>query len=299
MRVLWIAAVVIVVDQVTKLAVVRLMYMGQSIPVLGDGLRLTYTENPGMAFGITFGPRGMVTAFSIIATALIIAYLVSVRRGYAPYRVGLALILGGALGNIIDRVFYGVLFGYDTLFVGRVVDFIHVNLWRGYVSEAVPFIGGTYVQLFPIWNVADMAIVAGVVAILTFQNRFHQQQLDAHDRTSEVAGDGSSGGADVRPASDVYPVDAGAAATDVQPAPSDVRDPSDGSETDVRPTSDVHPAATDVQPTPVDVPGTDVRSTSDVRPDAPAPPPDAEPEPISSASEPGDGRRPGRTSGES
>lgn len=177
MRVLWIAAVVIVMDQLSKLTVVRAMYKGQSIPLVGDWLRLTYTENPGMAFGITFGPRGMVTVFSIVATGLIIAYLVSVRRGYIPYRASLALILGGALGNIIDRVFYGILFGYDGFFTGRVVDFIHVNLWRGYVAESVPFFGGTYVQLFPIWNVADMAIVAGVVGILIFQTRFHQEQL--------------------------------------------------------------------------------------------------------------------------
>ena len=177
MRALWIAAVVVIVDQLSKLAVVRLMY-NQSIRLIGDWLRLTYTENPGMAFGITFGPRGMVTVLSIIATVLIVVYLVSVRKGYAPYRWSLALILGGALGNIIDRVFYGVIYGYDGLFTGRVVDFIHVNAWRGFVPDAIPFIGGTYMNLFPIWNVADMAIVLGVVGILVFQGRFHQQALD-------------------------------------------------------------------------------------------------------------------------
>ncbi|MGI9175088.1 MAG: signal peptidase II [Rhodothermales bacterium] len=177
MRTLWIAAVVVVVDQLSKLAVVRLMY-NRSIPLLGDWLRLTYTENPGMAFGITFGPRGMVTVFSIIATVLIIVYLVSVRKGYGPYRWSLALILGGAIGNIIDRVFYGVFYGYDGFFTGRVVDFIHVNAWRGFVPDAIPFIGGTYMNLFPIWNVADMAIVLGVVGILVFQGRFHQQAME-------------------------------------------------------------------------------------------------------------------------
>ena len=197
---------VIVIDQLSKLAVVRAMYKGQSIPIIGDWLRLTYTENPGMAFGITFGPRGMVAVFSILATALIIAYLVSVRRGYMPYRASLALILGGALGNIIDRAFYGVLFGYDGFFTGRVVDFIHVNLWRGYVAEAVPFIGGTYVQLFPIWNVADMAIVIGVVGILVFQTKFHQQQHTQEPGASPATPAPAS--SDVRSEAPVAPLDA-------------------------------------------------------------------------------------------
>ena len=177
MRVLWIAAVIVLIDQATKQLVLETMYRGQSIPVLGDWLKLTFTENPGMAFGITFGPAGMVTIFSIIATLLIIVYLVKVRHGYAPYRVGLALILGGAFGNIIDRVFYGVLNESGALFQGKVVDFIHVNMWRGYLPESLPLIGGNYVALFPIWNVADMAIVVGVVAILIFQKKFHEQML--------------------------------------------------------------------------------------------------------------------------
>lgn len=169
MRILWISAIVVLVDQLTKVIVLNTMYLGQSIPVIGNWLRLTFTENPGMAFGITFGPRSLVTILSLGATALIIAYMISVRHVGTPYRASLALILGGAIGNIIDRVFYGVILGYDSFFVGRVVDFIHVNLWRGYVPESVPFFGGSYVALFPIWNVADMAIVGGVVGILVFQ----------------------------------------------------------------------------------------------------------------------------------
>ena len=186
MRVLWIAAVIVLIDQVTKQIVLETMYRGQSIPVLGDWLKLTFTENPGMAFGITFGPAGLVTVFSIIATALIILYLLKVRNGYPPYRVGLALILGGALGNIIDRVFYGVLNDSGALFQGKVVDFIHVNLWRGYLPESLPLIGGNYVALFPIWNVADMAIVVGVVAILVFQKKFHER-LIAESQPPEAA----------------------------------------------------------------------------------------------------------------
>ena len=179
MHVLWIALVALIIDQITKLIVLDKMYIGQSIPVLGDWLKLTFTENPGMAFGITFGPRGLVSILSITATLLIFGYLFSVRKSYLPYRMSIAFILGGALGNIIDRVFYGALFYNDSLFSGKVVDFIHVNVWRGYLPEWIPLIGGNYAALFPIWNVADMAIVTGVVGILFFQGTFQEELMSS------------------------------------------------------------------------------------------------------------------------
>lgn len=179
MRILWISALAIIIDQATKLIVLRNMYRGESIPILGDWLKLTFTENPGMAFGINFGPTGLVAIFSIIATILIVVYMYTVRNAYLPYRASLALILGGAIGNIIDRMFYGVLFHGEPIFAGKVVDFIHVNFWRGYIPESIPVLGGSYVALFPIWNVADMAIVVGVAGILLFQKRFHAQSIEA------------------------------------------------------------------------------------------------------------------------
>ncbi len=174
MRVLWVSLALLLVDQATKQLVHSAMAPGQSIPLLGDLLKLTYTTNPGMAFGMTIGPKLFLTLFSIVATVLIVAYLWTVRRGPWGYRVSLALIVGGALGNIIDRTFYGLLYGYGPLFHGEVVDFIHVDLWRGVVADWVPFWGGGYMALFPIWNVADMAIVVGVAAIIVFQKQFHE-----------------------------------------------------------------------------------------------------------------------------
>ncbi len=171
MRVFWVVACIVVVDQITKVWVRTSMYLGESIPVWGDVLRLTFTENPGMAFGITFGVPLLVTVFSIIATVLILLYLIYLRNANWAYRTGLALILGGAVGNIIDRVFYAKIFNYGGLFRGQVVDFIHVDLWRGVVADWVPLVGGKYLALFPIWNVADMSIVVGVVMVLLFQRR--------------------------------------------------------------------------------------------------------------------------------
>jgi signal peptidase II len=133
-----------------------------------------------MAFGITIGPPGTVTVLSLIATCLVAAYIYHIRNGYAPYLWSLSLIFGGAVGNIIDRVFYGVILDYGTWFTGHVVDFIHVSLWKGFIPEVIPLIGGSYMELFPIWNVADMSIVLGVVGVLFFHRTFHERRLAAH-----------------------------------------------------------------------------------------------------------------------
>lgn len=175
MRVLWIALVVLLIDQVTKTVVVQTMYMGQSIPLLGDWFKLTYTTNPGMAFGITFGPPGMMAMFAIIATVLICLYLWKIRHAYAPYRWSLALVLAGAIGNIIDRVFYGLIYRTGGLLTGEVVDFFHIDVWQGMVDW--PLVGTKYLALWPIFNVADMAIVGGVAGILITQKKFHEWQL--------------------------------------------------------------------------------------------------------------------------
>lgn len=187
MRVFWITGVVVLLDQATKATILQWMYREQSIPLLGDWLRLTFTENPGMAFGITIGPPGTVTVLSLVATVLVAAYVYQVRNDYAPYRWSLAFILGGALGNIIDRVFYGVLLDYGTWFTGHVVDFIHVSLWQGFIPRAIPFVGGSYLELFPIWNVADMSIVLGVVGVMFFHHTFHKRRYARRTRERAAA----------------------------------------------------------------------------------------------------------------
>ena len=174
MRLFWIVAGVMVLDQATKLIVRLNMDIGHlgAIDLLGDWLKFTYTENPGMAFGITFGPAGLITIFSLLAAAMITVYMFRVRTGYLPYTVSLACILGGALGNIIDRLFYGIVFDYAPFFQGRVVDFIHFDIWQGRLPSSVPLIGDVYLSLFPIFNVADIGIVGGVIGILIFQKKF-------------------------------------------------------------------------------------------------------------------------------
>lgn len=219
MRILWVSFALIVTDQLTKQWVHATMLPGESIPILGEVLRLTYTTNPGMAFGLTLGSKLFLTLFSILATVMIGVYLWYVRKGPWGYRLSLALIIGGAVGNVIDRTFYGVFYGYAPLFYGEVVDFIHVDFWRGIVAEWVPFFGGNYLSLFPIWNVADMAIVVGVAAIIVFQKRFHEGLVEAQaasqaspehadvfrpeDRAEPVADETAVGEVASKPASDV------------------------------------------------------------------------------------------------
>ena len=172
MRVLWLTLCVLIVDQSSKLAVkgVNLPFLGihhagmqpgstGSIPLLGDWLKFTFTENPGMAFSISFGGQPFeklfLTLFALVATAGLIVYLHRHRNASLMVRLALALIIAGALGNVIDRMCYGVLYGYAPLVQGNVVDFVSVILplgERGY--------------FWPIFNVADSAVTIGVIMML-------------------------------------------------------------------------------------------------------------------------------------
>jgi signal peptidase II len=171
-RVLWLSAAVILVDQITKLLVKGFslpwlgvqwtgMPYGASRPLLGETVRLTYIENPGMAFGIDVGGKLFFSLFTLAASIAIAYYLFAVRRERFAYRAALALILGGAVGNLIDRMFYGVLFGDAALFYGKVVDFLDVEFFD------INFLG-YQLSRWPVFNVADSAVTVGMVLLLFF-----------------------------------------------------------------------------------------------------------------------------------
>jgi signal peptidase II len=134
---------------------------GSSRPLLGNFLRLTYIENPGMAFGIDIGGKLFFSLFSIVASAAIVAYLYHARRESIGFRISLAMILGGALGNLIDRVFYGVIFGNAPLFYGKVVDFLDMNFFDVNIF-------GYQLTRFPVFNIADASVTIGVILLLFF-----------------------------------------------------------------------------------------------------------------------------------
>lgn len=175
----------ILVDQAIKLWVHFNMVMGErgEIRVFGDWFKLHYILNEGMAFGLRFGSefgKLGLTVFRMAAMVFIGVYLYKMaRRHFHPGLLWcVALILGGAIGNVVDSIFYGVFLNnapYDAVtpwFHGKVVDMFYLDVWEGYIADWVPLLGGREIALWPIFNVADACIFIGVGLILIFQKRF-------------------------------------------------------------------------------------------------------------------------------
>ena len=184
-----IALAVIAIDQTSKILVHRFMYIHQEITLFGYGdgqygFKLHYLLNPGMAFGIRwkseFG-KLFLTGFRIVAMFGISWYLIkSVREGaHRGFLIALALILGGAVGNVIDSTFYGVLLNNQLpgsvtpWFHGQVIDMLFFPLFEINWPVWLPYVGGDNFLFFsPVFNIADTSIFAGVASILIFQKRF-------------------------------------------------------------------------------------------------------------------------------
>ena len=177
---------IIAIDQVIKVAVKTGMYLHQAIHVT-DWFYLLFTENNGMAFGWEFFDKLLLTTFRIIFVALIAFYVFRSIRKNIPwgYLICLSMIVAGAAGNIIDCVFYGMIFnnppapmvaafvpygtGYGTLLHGRVVDMFYFPLVEWDWPMWMPWLGGEHFIFFsPIFNFADAAISCGIVALLLF-----------------------------------------------------------------------------------------------------------------------------------
>lgn len=182
MRVLFVSLFIVVIDQISKLSVKGFsfpslkinyegMYEGQRIHVLGNFFRITFIENPGMAFGFNPGInfKLWISIFSIIASIGLIVYIYRVRNQSLILRLALAFILGGAIGNLIDRMFYGVFYGYAPLFYGHVVDFLDFDFFH------FSLFGRTF-DRWPIFNVADASVTIGVVILLFFYNQKHREE---------------------------------------------------------------------------------------------------------------------------
>jgi signal peptidase II len=187
---------VLVIDQTLKVWIKTTMYLGQEFPVFGDWFYIHFTENPGMAFGMEFGGEWGKLALSLFRIVAVtgIAYVLFTLPKETPKGLKIcgSLILAGAIGNIIDSAFYGVIFndsfnqlatflpeggGYETFLHGRVVDMFWFPLFHGVFPEWVPFWGGEDFMFFrPVFNVADAAISVGIGLIFIFQKRFFKPQ---------------------------------------------------------------------------------------------------------------------------
>ncbi len=182
---------IIALDQVSKLLVHHFMYLHQEVNVVGDWFKFHYLLNPGMAFGIRwdneFG-KLLLTFFRIAAMGGIGWYLFksAVRQSHSGFLLCLALILGGAVGNVIDSIFYGVFLGNapegspTPWFHGQVIDMLFFPMFEFYWPTWVPFVGGDYFLFFsPVFNIADSSIFIGVMVILIFQKKFFREKDDA------------------------------------------------------------------------------------------------------------------------
>lgn len=182
---------VLIVDQILKIWVKTNFYLGESYHIT-DWFQLVFIENNGMAFGMELGNKLFLTLFRIIAVTAGVWYIVrSVIRNSAPkgYVVCCSLILAGAIGNIIDCLFYGLIFnnplppdvatllpesgGYASLFYGRVVDMFYFPLFSFNWPEWIPWVGGEHFVFFqPIFNFADAAISVGIFILIFFYSKY-------------------------------------------------------------------------------------------------------------------------------
>lgn len=186
---------VLIIDQIIKVWVKTSMFWHESHRVT-DWFHIYFTENNGMAFGLEFIGKLFLTSFRIVAVILIGWYLYKIiKQGKKTgYIVCFSLILAGALGNIIDSVFYGVLFsestysqiatfmpeggGYAPLMYGRVVDMFYFPIIDTIWPAWVPMVGGTrFVFFSPIFNFADAAISCGMIALLIFYGKYFSKAI--------------------------------------------------------------------------------------------------------------------------
>lgn len=186
---------VLLVDQITKIYIKTHFKLEDSIQVF-EWFEIRFVENDGMAWGMTLPTeygKLILTLFRIGAVVGIGYWLWdSVRKKASNYLItAIALIFAGAVGNIIDSVFYGVIFDhsygqvatlfsenpYGTWLHGYVVDMIYFPIWKGNLPDWLPFVGGKYFSFFnAVFNIADMAISTGVGILIVFNKRAFKEK---------------------------------------------------------------------------------------------------------------------------
>lgn len=199
---------ILFIDQAVKIWIKTNMYIGQEYSVFGNWFIIHFTENEGMAFGMKFGGeygKLMLSIFRIIAVGGIGWYLYKLIKENADklFIISMSLIFAGAVGNIIDSVFYGLIFsesyfnvaqfmpaegGYGSFLHGKVVDMLYFPIISGNFPDWFPIWKGEEFLFFrPVFNIADSAISIGVVLLIIFQKRFFKKEDKKENTDTEVS----------------------------------------------------------------------------------------------------------------
>lgn len=201
--------VILIADQVLKVWIKTSLSLGDEIVIFKDWFILHFVENNGMAFGFEFaGEYGkmFLSIFRIVAVIAIGWYLFKLaKQKEIPFGfvASIALIFSGAIGNIIDSLFYGLIFehsygqvstifpeggGYATFLHGKVVDMFYFPLISGNYPDWLPFFGGnSFIFFRPVFNIADSSITIGIFSILIFYRKyFNKPEENEAEKTSEI-----------------------------------------------------------------------------------------------------------------
>lgn len=207
-RTLLIVSIILIVDQATKVYVKTHMELHENISVL-SWFNIVFVENEGMAWGTKLSDifsfisdktaKLVLTVFRIVAVTAIGFWLIDVVNNNRTKTLtfAVALIFAGALGNIIDSVFYGLIFshsygqiaevfpvsgGYANIFHGKVVDMLHFPIWRGTIPDWLPFIGANEFSFFdPVFNIADVAISTGIGMLIVFNKKAFSKSTSTNE----------------------------------------------------------------------------------------------------------------------
>lgn len=202
-KLLILGVILVVIDQVIKILVKTNMQIGEHFSVIGNWFQIFFIENEGMAFGMKFGGavgKFLLSFFRIALSGALCWWIASLVRKSVDSEgksallpdgkpvvptgvlVGLTLITAGAFGNIIDSLFYGVIFDYAPLMFGRVVDMFYFPLIDTIWPSWVPFAGGDRLLFFaPVFNFADSCVTVGAFYLILFQNRFFTRAEEKPD----------------------------------------------------------------------------------------------------------------------
>jgi signal peptidase II len=159
-RLLIISLLVIVLDQLSKTAVVHYFQIGESTPVLGNFFKLTYILNPGGVFGSKLGSQNFYTIISVLALIVTSWFFFKTKSTESWFRIGLCMVLGGAVGNLVDRLRFGEVVDFLDF------DFFNINL----PSSRILFFNfpGFYLDRWPVFNLADSFVLIGIIFIIAY-----------------------------------------------------------------------------------------------------------------------------------